>query len=70
MGAVGPGWPTGVRRNPRRKEARHRCEHMDGSVHEGDARRQGRDGAERPPTRVLPAHLQAPVPQDQARLHI
>ncbi len=43
---------------------------MDGAVHEGDARREGRDGTERSFARVLSPNLQASVPQDQAGLRV
>ncbi|CAJ1973560.1 unnamed protein product [Sphenostylis stenocarpa] len=44
------------------------CEHMDGAVYESDARREGRNGSERPFAGLLPFHLQAYVPPHQASL--
>ncbi|KAK1291939.1 DNA repair protein UVH3 [Acorus calamus] len=47
MGASRPGRPPRLRRNPRRQETRHRREHMDRPVHEGDEGREGGDGPQR-----------------------
>ncbi|CAJ1964585.1 unnamed protein product [Sphenostylis stenocarpa] len=41
---------------------------MDGAVYESDARREGRNGSERPFAGLLPLHLQAYVPPHQAGL--
>lgn len=46
----------------------HRCQHMDGAVHEGDEGREGRDGSKRSFAWLFPPNLQTIVSAHQARL--